>query len=149
MLRPYIFIVCEKVLVDKNDVASLIGLFNKFTITVSGEVPSNAVAPKEWSIFTSWHVEPSDLEKNYVQVFRISYPNGEQFGELGRIVLQVSPGKSHAQTVANSQGLPIGQNGPYTVESWLQENDKKIGESISMEFEVEVQKVEAGKEIKA
>jgi hypothetical protein len=150
MLKPHLFLVCEKVIVDKNEMPSLIGVFNKMTTAVSGDVPSNAVAPKEWCIFTSWVSEPSDAGRHYTQIYRILYPNGEQFGDDARIELQVVPGKRHSQTIASSQGLPIGQSGLYTVESWVEENGKKIGSNISLQFEVETQKIEmTQKEVKA
>lgn len=144
MLRPYVFLVCEKVIVDKNEVPSLIGVFNKITIAVNGDVPSNAVVPKEWCIFTSWVVEPDDVGKHYTQICRILYPNGEQFGEDGRIELQFPPGKRNSQAIANSQGLPIGQNGLCTVECWIEEDTRKTGDSISLQFEIEVKKAATG-----
>jgi len=149
MLRPQAFVLCEKVLLDKNDVPSLIAVFSKVTAVVNGEVPANAVVPKEWCIFTSWLIELSDVGKQYTQAYRVVYPNGEQFGEPVRIPLQILPGKRHSQTIANSQGLPVGQNGLYTVESWVEEGDKKIGESISLQFEIEVQKLKRRQEVKA
>lgn len=149
MLRPHVFVLCEKVILDKNEVPSLIAVFNKLTAVVNGEVPANAVIPKEWCIFTSWLIEPTDVSKQYTQAYRVVYPNGEQFGEPVRITLQILPGKRHSQTIANSQGLPIGQNGLYTVESWLEEGDKKVGDTISLQFEIEVQKIETRQEVKA
>lgn len=149
MLTPYIFVVCEKVIIDKNEVPSLIGVFNKITTLVQAEIPNNAVAPKEWCIFTSWIIDPSDEGRKYAQRYRVLYPNREQFGDIGKIDLPTIPGRRHSQTIAGSQGLPIGQNGPYTVECWIEENGIKVGDTFSLQFEIEVQKIETQQEVKA
>ena len=39
MLTPYVCVCCEKVIIAQDGVASLIGLFNKITVTVSTDAP--------------------------------------------------------------------------------------------------------------
>jgi hypothetical protein len=79
----YIFTICEKVILDKEDRASLISLFNTISAQVlpnSEGIPLNAVAPKEWWAFSSWETKPDDIGKEFRQVVQLLYPNGEPFG---------------------------------------------------------------------
>jgi hypothetical protein len=144
MPKLYLFAICEKVITDTNGVVSLIGLFNKVTVTRSPdspEVPANAVAPKEYSIFTSWDLEAADRGKDYNQFYEFFYPDGAQFGGRAISVIKMGDGK-RANSTANSIALPIGQVGVYTARTWLEDDAKKtIFEPISLQFEVEVIKL--------
>src|SRR5271157_362574 len=82
MPKLSIFALCEKVIMDKEDRASLISLFNTISAQIlptNQAIPSNAVAPKEWYVYTSWETEPEDIGKEYRQVVQLLYPNGEPF----------------------------------------------------------------------
>ena len=67
MLKPYVCVACEKVILAKDNVASLIGLFSKIILTVPAdtELPKNAVSPKEWAVFSIWDIDPGDEKKQY------------------------------------------------------------------------------------
>lgn len=73
MARLYVFAICEKVIMDSATGApSLIGLFDKITARTNADapdIPANAVFPKEYAVFTSWDVEPSDRGKVYNQAY--------------------------------------------------------------------------------
>jgi len=145
MPKLYVFAICEKVIIDTNGVPSVIGLFNKITAGRSAdspEIPANAVAPKEYAIFTSWDLEPADRGKEYNQFYEFFYPDGTQFGERANLRVKMGEGKRMNST-ANSNALPIGQVGVYTARTWLEDDQKKIiFEPISLQFEVEVSTVQ-------
>lgn len=143
MLKPYAYVVCEKVIIDKNQdgVASLIALFSKIIATVpadSPEIPANAAIPKDWAIFSSWDSDPSDA-KEYALCTQILYPDKSQFGEMNKIPVLIEANK-RAQVVANVQGFPIGQAGQYTVRTWLEDSGKPVVEPLELKIEVEIRK---------
>ena len=58
---------CQMVITDKEGLAghSLIGVFHNFKIRVpeKAEVPSNALLPKEWTIFSKWSLDPPESKE--------------------------------------------------------------------------------------
>jgi len=113
MPHLYIFAICNEIILDKNDMASLIALFNEIEVSIPGgtEVPPNAVVPKEWSLYTSWRQEPEDAGKQYRQIVEIFYPDGTLFTKAAQIDFTFEPGKPYFHTSAKANGFPIGQTG--------------------------------------
>lgn len=141
MPRPYVFVMCEKVITDQAGVVSLIGLFHKITarpLAGADAPPPNAVIPKEWAIFTLWEVDPSEYGKKYQQAFQTVYPDGTNFGLETRVPITPEQGKRMLQCVALSTAMPISQNGLYTIKTWLEEDGKKIAEPTPISFEIEL-----------
>jgi hypothetical protein len=144
MLKPYICVACEKVIIGQDGVASLIGLFSKIIFSPNAEnieIPSNAVAPKQWSVFSSWDIDPGDENKEWFFCLRMSYPNGNQFGETFRIMIKVEANK-RCQVNAEIAGFPIGDAGPYTVSCWIEESGKIA--VLPIEFKIDLERVPAG-----
>jgi hypothetical protein len=138
MLKPYVCVACEKVIIAKQDeVASLISLFSKIilTVPVGTEIPRNAVAPKEWAVFSIWDPEPGDERRNYFLCTQILYPDESQFGEMSRSRFNVEVNK-RAQMNIQVQGFPIGQAGEYKIRTWIEENEKRVSEPIQFGIEV-------------
>ncbi|SRR5260221_11704454 len=140
MIKPYVCVACEKAIVAKDDVASLIGLFSKITIaTVPGiEILPNAVVPREWTIFSIWDIEPGDELKAYVLCTSITYPDRSQFGELNKIKMNIEANK-RSQMVVNVPVFPIGQLGDYVVRTWVEEKDSMVVGPIEFKIRVEAQ----------
>lgn len=132
---------CEKVILDQDGVASLIGLFNKLALTPqkAQEIPKNAVAPKEWAIFSAWDTEPGDELKEYVFCMQMLYPDKSQFGEKNRNKMKVELNK-RSQVKINIPGFPIGQSGFYTIRAWIEESNKMVAGPIEFKMEVEILK---------
>jgi len=142
MLKPYVCVACEKVIVAAPDnVASLIGLFNKIIIAVAPgtEIPKNAVTPKEWAIFTIFDTEPGDELKEYVHFVQILYPDKTQFAEVSKNKIAVELNK-RAQISVQVLGFPIGQRGKYTVRVWVEENQQMVVGPIEFTMELEIGK---------
>jgi hypothetical protein len=139
MLTPYIFLACEKTILGKDDVVSLIALFTKIVINVSGkvEIPENAIAPKEWSIFSMWNLEPGDESRDCMICTEILYPDQSPFSAIPKSKMVLQAGRK-AQVGLQVQGFPIGQEGLYTVRTWIEEKQKIIAGPIEFKVEVEI-----------
>lgn len=144
MLKPYVCIACEKVIIAKDtDVPSLINLFTKIGAVIprGAEIPSNAVAPKEWAVFSGWDVEPGDEHHPYILCTQILYPDKTQFAEIVRSKLVIQANK-RAQMVVNIVGFPIGQIGEYVVRTWVELNNETVCGPIEFGIGVEITRQE-------
>ena len=133
MPKLHIFAICEKVIMDKEDKSSLISLFNEISVQIlptAGEIPANAVAPKEWSAYDSWKIEPEDVGKEYRQMIQVLYPNGDPFGPPAGVNFSPQSGRAYQQVMINAMGFPVGQEGPYTLKMWLEHGSSIIFESV-------------------
>ena len=139
MLKPYVCVACEKVIIAKDDIASLIGLFSKIKIVVppGTEISPNAVAPKEWCVFSIWDIEPGDELRDLILNTKFIYPDGSQFAEVAKAKIKMEPGK-RAQMLANLPGFPIGQTGDYTVATWVEENERIVAGPIEFKLGLEI-----------
>jgi len=140
MLKPYVCVACEKVVIAKEgDVPSLIGLISKITLTVPAEteIPRNGVAPKEWTVFSIWDSEPGDEQKEYVLCTQIVYPDKTQFGQIAKLKIPIEP-KKRSQMLIQINGFPIGQPGPHTVRSWVEEKEQLVVGPLEFKIELEI-----------
>src|SRR6266481_6594003 len=139
MLRPYTCVVCEKVLIAKDDVPSLISLFSKLIVTVPAgtKVPSNAVAPREWTVFSIWQTEPGDENREYMLCTQFLYPDKTQFADISRSKIKIEPNK-RAQMLVQVPGFPIGQFGHYTIRTWIEESKHMVVGPIEFTVELEI-----------
>jgi hypothetical protein len=140
MLKPILSVACEKVIVDQqqNGVPSLIALFDKMIVAVpkDAEIPSNALGPREWCIFSKWDPEASDVGKDVAVCTQIFYPDGTPLALPVKVMIKVEPNKK-TQAIVRVQAFPLGQKGFYTVRSWIEENAKAVGQSVDFRIELE------------
>jgi hypothetical protein len=149
MLKPYVCVACEKVIVSKeSDVPSLIGLLSRVVLTVPAEfeIPKDAVAPKEWFVFSIWDAEPGDEQSEYFLCTQVVYPDKTQFGNLSKLKIPVEP-KKRSQMVIQMQGFPIGLVGFYTVRTWIEAGEQIVVGPIEFKLELEINRVAGGKAI--
>jgi len=134
----HIFSTCEKVIIDQAGSPSLIALFN--IVVASGEkgvaIPSNAVVPKEWCIFTAWDSESTDVGKEYSQFVEILWPDKSVFTEKRefKFVFQAT---KRQQVRIQLQAFPVGQQGKYTIRMWLEHKGSVVVEPRSIQLEVQ------------
>jgi hypothetical protein len=114
MPKLSVFAVCEKVIIDDAGMASLISLFHRVGVAVQGSPPSNAVAPKEWAVFTSWLWENDDDGKEFDQLLQVFGPNNILFTEVKSKVVMPKDRKI-LQFRMPQLGLPVGQPGHCTI----------------------------------
>jgi hypothetical protein len=150
MLKPYIFVACEKVIIDQPIPAqpplttgspSLINLFSKILVDGNVDIPANAVAPYSWAIFSLWDSEPGDEAKSYFLCTALSYPDGSAFGEVVRLHIPVTIGQ-RSQMIFRVNGFPIGQIGFYTVRAWIEEDQKTVYGPIEFKIELQVNRTQ-------
>jgi hypothetical protein len=135
MPQLYTFVVCDKVIIDEVGVASLITLFSTVTLSMAGEIPSDALAPKEWAIFAIWDYESADEGKEYNQVVQLLLPDRTSFLERLETKFVMRPGRK--QQIKNPVlGFPVGQQGNVTVRLWLEHAGNVIFEARPILLEV-------------
>ncbi len=145
MLKPYVFVVCEKVVLDSTGTASLISLFTQIEGQPgppSESIPKNAVIPLPWFVFTSWEYETEDVGKEFIQIVQIFYPDGTLFQEQQQR-FKPETGKTHYQLTLNVLGFPVGQQGIYQVKMRLEQAGTKLFESDPIKINVRVHKPSA------
>jgi hypothetical protein len=138
----YAFVVCDKVILDQSGLASLISLFSIITAglpTESSEIPPNAVAPKEWAVFTSWDWEPGDEGKEYTHRTQILHPDGTLFLQIPDVRFIMQPGRKQ-QITSPVLAIPIGQRGMCKVRMWLEFGDVTVFEPRPIEIEIKHEK---------
>jgi hypothetical protein len=126
MPRLAVFTICEKVIIDDAGMASLICLFTDIGAAVPPltEMPPNAVAPKEWAIFSAWEWEDGDEGKEYSLFFEVRYPDGKTFAE-GKATFVMQKDKRN-QVKIPFVGIPVAQQGKCTVRIRLKHGDSLI-----------------------
>lgn len=140
MLTSKLATICEKVIVSQTSTPSLINIFTKLTFAVPAavEIPRNAVAPKDWAIFSSWDTELGDERREYLICVNVLYPDQSPWGDVNRIKVDILEGGKTAQVVTQMVGFPIGQVGTYTVRVWIEENQRVVVTPIELKTEVEI-----------
>jgi hypothetical protein len=131
----YAFVICEKVILDQNMIASLISLFTQINVDVPAEVPPNAVVPKEWSVFVSWDWEPTDAGREYLNRIQILHPDGTVFLETPNFAFTMQPGRKQQINIP-VLGIPIGQPGRCAVRLTLEHNGAVVVEPQSIYLSV-------------
>lgn len=135
MAKLLVFVPCEKIILDDQGNASLIVLFHSLDARgTTGDIPKNAVTPKEWAIFTMWQWLPEERGKEFSQIIQILWPDGTEFK---RFPLEFKAGeRKYHQNRVNIVGFPIGQIGEITVNMWLEENSRRFGDTYSYSLAV-------------
>jgi len=124
---------CEKVIIDKHGVHSLITVMANMDIALEispgpdapKEVPPNLVIPKDWFIFSMWLPSAEEIGKNFVQVIEIYWPNGDKFAEAR---LKFKTDEKAQYNSLCMQGFPAGQVGNVKVITWIESEDHRITE---------------------
>jgi hypothetical protein len=130
---------CEKVVVDietKNP--TVISVLTKFNIQIlEGQVlPDDAVAPKEWAVFTMWRPSDEEVGQSFTQVMTISSPSGKPAPEKLPINVTFEEKGANGIVVARTNGLPIGKSGHVVIRVWLEQHGQRVTEDREARFEV-------------
>ncbi|HTQ95794.1 MAG TPA: hypothetical protein VMH89_03260 [Candidatus Acidoferrum sp.] len=139
MPRLALITVCDRVIIDEVGVASLIGLFNRImpVIPPGVEVPSNAIAPKEWALFAIWEYEPGDENREFTMTYAVRFPDGSMFNE-SQVNFRLDQNRNQ-QIRVPFVGFPIGQLGLYQVHIRLLAGDVIIQEPRPLTIELQIQ----------
>lgn len=145
-MKLVLFVPCEKLLFDNSGAASIIVLMGAVKLGTQPNVPRqaltpNTVAPKEWVMVAMWRVFPEERQRDFVQIFRMIWPDGSEF-YLHRMPFRTT---DHEQSVnyVNLNAMPVGQIGKLHLETWVEEPSGNIISEVadfylSIEHEIPV-----------
>ena len=148
MLKTYICVACEKVLITKQETASLISLFSRIVLQVGKgtQIARDAVLPREWFVFGVWDTEPEDADQEFDCFFQMLYPDGTQFSEVVKVSFKPVAPIRRSQVYFQMPGFPISQKGFYTIKVWIEQAGKQVIAPI--EFKLELEIIEVDKQVK-
>lgn len=124
-----IFAVCEKVIVDRAQVPSLIAIFQGFNVQLTGEpMPEKALTPIRWSVFTNWQHEPEEVGQEFTQNVEIITPSGEVFMK-GVQKFKISDAQGQQSRIGyDLVSLPVHEEGIFKVHVWLDDDSENKAE---------------------
>jgi hypothetical protein len=147
MMKCLIICACEKVIIDKtNGANSLISVMKgaeaKVTVPTeseaknipASELPTNAVAPNLWYVYTMWETRQEDVGKEFKQITQIHWPNGDLFA-TSRLSFTADE-TLHMQNSNGFLGFPIGQIGKIKISSWVEQNGNASSDVAHYEVNV-------------
>jgi len=122
-------LACEKVIFDQDGPASVISIFQKMNIQLTGvQLPDNAVSPTMWTIFALWESEEGEVGQTFTQVLKVTAPDGSVFMEHEGNFVNNSTEDSQIKIKTQIPGLPIWKEGWVTVSAWLKGDDSPLGD---------------------
>jgi hypothetical protein len=125
-MKLLILTPCNNVLQDPQFGSSLISVFHgiNFQVPPDTEVPSNAVIPKEWAVFSKWRLEPDEYGKEYTSRIEIYWPDGAEFTKASVVAQQ--PTKDGMAFINRMNGFPVGQDGEIRVLQFLESSGEVV-----------------------
>jgi hypothetical protein len=119
MPKLIIFAACEKVIIDRAQIPSLIGIFQGLNIQLTGEpMPEKAVTPMRWAIFTCWQHDPEEKGTEFTQYMEVVTPSGEYFIK-GETKFKVTEDNDlQGKIVYDLNSIPVHEEGFFTVRVW-------------------------------
>jgi hypothetical protein len=148
MPRLITLLPCERVIVSREGIPSLISLFEDLNIAPSEgesivEVPKETITFQHWAVFCEWEIGDDELDlKKADQILEMQYPDGSIAPIKGRLPFDLP----RAGTFRNHQdiyGFPVGQEGAYTIRVWLEKDGKPVSEVGTRKMRV-IHKIPAG-----
>jgi len=120
MPKLTILAVCEKLIVDRTELPSLINIFQNIDLQLTGEpMPEKAITPLKWYVFTLWQHTPEERDVEFIQHCEIITPKGEQFMAGTTRFKVTGPRDLQSKIGSEFQVLPISDEGFITVRVWL------------------------------
>jgi len=124
-------LVCEKIIVSKDEAPTLVNVVQNIKATLVGpqvaEVPRDAVAPLAWAIFSIWEADESDIGKEFHQKNQIIMPDGTPNPAVqGDLPFTFKKGLNF--NYINIYGFPVGLEGVLRIRVSLESSGKTISE---------------------
>ena len=118
-------IVCERVIIDKQEMASFINVFQKMNIQLSGApLPERAVSPARWNVVSIWQHEEFERNTPFTQAMEVITPNGEVFATSENEFKVTEPDDLHSKLSIEFNTLPIWHEGFVQVRVSLKDSDE-------------------------
>lgn len=136
MPKLLLFAPCERVIIDDQGSATLVIILHKIAVfnPKIEELPKDAVAPKEWVVFTLWEPMAEDIGKEFVQVLQTILPDGSEF-KKSEMRFRFQEGKRQQNRML-IQGMPVGQDGKLALNTWLEVDSRQVGEVNSYDLTI-------------
>jgi hypothetical protein len=124
-----VFAACDRVLIEGRGTASLVTITDEFTVIIKGDtkIRRDAVGPTQWAIFTKWEKTSGDDDREFVEIIQALWPDKSEFKRI-EFPFRFQPDKKGQQIRIEFVGFPVGQEGPVTLNMWLEVDSKRIGE---------------------
>jgi hypothetical protein len=140
MPKLVLFAACEKVIVDQQNLPSLISLLQELKVQVpetGATPPANTNAAIKWDVLALWERTADDAGKHYEQRIVLFNPAGEPTGVTGVSSIEVGAAATMHRNIATIAGFPIGAAGRYTLRLWLSENGQESQQPVA-EYSINV-----------
>jgi hypothetical protein len=133
---------CEKLIEDLTQGQSMISIFHglKIRIPRDQEIPSNAVSPKEWAIFSKWELSPEEEGQTFTSTMSVFWPDGSQF--FTHELAAIQPTTNPMAFVHRVQGFPIGQNGDLRIVNSLTRDGEVLFGPVEVTVTIDVIRME-------
>jgi hypothetical protein len=132
MAKLLSLLACEKVIIDKADVPTVIGVMEGVSAALvlppgaqRPSVPRDAVAPKPWVIFTVWESSKEELGKTFHQKNEIVLPDNLPLEQMKGELPFIAKEPLNFNYV-NVQVFPVGLEGKLSVVVWLESDNGKV-----------------------
>ena len=120
---------CEKVIFDQDGPVSLISIFQRMNIQLTGApLPERALSPTLWCVFALWESDPREVGQEFTQVIKVVAPDGSIFMEHEGVFKNNSIDESQTKMKIQIPGIPIWEEGWLTVSSWLKGDESSVTE---------------------
>jgi hypothetical protein len=142
---------CEKIIIDKEGAHSIINVMLNAEIALqqiepqktaqSVPIPTDAISPTTWWVYTIWNPSDKHMGKNFEQVYQLYWPSGDKLLESR---LTFRPDKNALwQTTFSFVGLPVGQEGRVRIATWIDHEGQCISEIAETFINIKHKAVEA------
>ena len=136
MPKLLIFAPCEKVIIDQNNVISIITVLQELRIElpepppeVDGKTP---VVPIKWDVVTLWTKTDADAPETVYQTrFALIDPMGMALEGLDGSAEFSFADKTHYRVITTVLGFPVRHDGRYVVRLWIHKKGETEGDPVA------------------
>jgi hypothetical protein len=134
MLKQMIFAPCERVIIAKDDIISLISVMETVQISVTADLPTKALAPIGWAIVSLWRRdENTDAPIEFEERTEVIWQDGTvALGGTTRFTVT----NSHLmyRSLISFPAFPIGQAGMIWIKNRIRQTNPETEWVASSEF---------------
>jgi hypothetical protein len=129
MPKLILFVACEKVIIDHQQLPSLINIFQRMQIKLpDAPLPEKALSPVRWDAFALWQHTEEEVGRKFTQRIEALTPDGEKFLEAKVVFGAVNNEDLQSKNTFQLFGIPINQEGKIRVITWLGDDENPVGE---------------------
>lgn len=127
MLKLLVFLACEKMIIDKEEMASVINVLDSVTVELDGktELKNDAASPFGWEVFAIWRrIDALVSGKKFEQRVTLIDPDGNLVFE---VVQPLTIDNIHLNFRAHLKvgAMPVGKKGSLSLRIYLREGSSK------------------------